>query len=160
MAEIAIGGFETIMMNSLAQLERLMSLPEGEHLEFKEARNSFEFELLVKYCVALANEGGGTMVLGVTDRLPRHVVGSKAFLDLEKTKAAVTSRLHIRIDAEELDHPDGRVLLFKVPSRPIGMPVHYEGRYFMRSGEELVPMLPDVLPCNCSRMLNSSSAAR
>ncbi|MEI6388826.1 MAG: ATP-binding protein [Spirochaetota bacterium] len=130
---------------SLGELDRLMSLPEGEHLEFKEAKTSFEFELLVKYCVALANEGGGAMVLGVTDKLPRRVVGTQAFLDLEKTKAGIASRLHIRVDAEELSHPAGRVLLFTVPSRPIGMPIHYEGRYFMRSGEDLVPMLPDVL---------------
>ena len=133
------------MSSRIAELERLMSLPEGEHLEFKEAKNSFEFELLVKYCVALANEGGGTMGLGITDKLPRRVVGTKAFLDLEKTKAGIASRLHIRVDAEELDHPDGRVLLFSVPSRPIGMPIHYEGRYFMRAGEDLVPMSPDVL---------------
>ncbi len=134
-----------ILNASLAEFARLMSLPEGEHLEFKEAKNSFEFELLVKYCVALANEGGGAMVLGVTDKVPRRIVGTKAFLDLEKTKAGIASRLHIRVDAEELNHHDGRVLIFKVPSRPIGMPVHYEGRYFMRAGEELVPMLPDVL---------------
>ena len=38
---------------------------EDEHLEFKEATNNFHFEELVDYCVALANEGGGRMLLGI-----------------------------------------------------------------------------------------------
>ena len=52
---------------------------ENESLEFKEAKTSFEFEDLVKYCAALANEGGGSIVLGVSDKIPRKVVGSQAF---------------------------------------------------------------------------------
>jgi ATP-dependent DNA helicase RecG len=42
-------------------------------------------------------------------------------------------------------HPGGRVLVFHVPSRPMGQPVHYKGRYLMRAGSELVPMSPDQL---------------
>ncbi len=29
----------------------------------------------VKYCVALANEGGGHFILGVTDKRPRKIIG-------------------------------------------------------------------------------------
>ena len=57
---------------------------EDEHLEFKEATNHFHFGTLVKYCAALANEGGGRIVLGVTDKRPRKVVGSRAFKNLER----------------------------------------------------------------------------
>ncbi|NJL72173.1 MAG: ATP-binding protein [Candidatus Competibacteraceae bacterium] len=46
---------------------------EHEHLEFKEANHRFDFEKLVHYCVAFANEGGGKIVLGVTDKPPRRV---------------------------------------------------------------------------------------
>lgn len=41
------------MNNRLDQLNEWMSRPEDEHLEFKEAKNSYEFENLVGYCVAL-----------------------------------------------------------------------------------------------------------
>ena len=58
-----------------AQLQALLEAKEDEHLECKEAKTTFHFETLVKYCVALANEGGGWMVLGVTDHVPHHVVG-------------------------------------------------------------------------------------
>jgi len=124
---------------TLSELQQWMRAPEGEHLEFKEAKQNFHFEKLLKYCAALANEGGGRIILGVTDKRPRRVVGSTAFADLARTKAGLIERLHLRIEGEELTHPDGRVLVFTVPSRPLGMPVPVEGAYWMRSGEDLWP---------------------
>lgn len=84
------------MSASLDKLRRLMDSKEDEHLEFKKAKNSYEFEELVKYCVALANEGGGWMVLGVTNKPPRMVVGSRAFENLERTKSGFIERLYLR----------------------------------------------------------------
>jgi ATP-dependent DNA helicase RecG len=133
-------------MSELAQqLQLWLTAKEDEHMEFKEAKNNFHFDKLLKYCAALANEGGGKMVLGVTDKKPRRVVGSQAFDQLERTKAGLIERLRLRIDADELLHPDGRVLVFHVPPRPLGMPVQIEGAYWMRSGEDLAPMTPDML---------------
>lgn len=133
------------MSDRLALLAAWMAEPEGEHLEFKEAKTSFEFEELVKYCVALANEGGGRFVLGVTDKRPRLVVGSRAFQSLDRTKGGLSQRLPLRVDAHEITHPDGRVVVFEIPARPLGMPLQYKGAYWMRSGEGLVPMTPDRL---------------
>lgn len=136
----------------MARLEELTSglhtwlnAKECEHLEFKEAKNRFDFEKLVKYCAALANEGGGSIILGVTDKHPRRVVGSTAFAELERTKAGLIERLRLRIEAREIAHPDGRVLAFTAPARPIGMPISVEGAYWMRAGEDLAPMTPDML---------------
>jgi len=111
-----------------------MRTPEREQLEFKEAKNRYDFEKLVSYCAALANEGGGKMVLGVTDKRPREVVGTSAFEEPGRTVAGIIDRLRLRIDWAELHHPDGRVLVFDVPSRPIGMPVQYKGQYWARAG--------------------------
>ena len=133
------------MTVAVEKLQKWLNAKEDEHLECKEAKTNFHFETLVKYCVALANEGGGKMILGVTDQLPRTVVGSQAFPNLERTKAGLIERLRLRVDVEEIQHPDGRVLVFQVPSRPIGMPLQYEGAYWMRGGQDLVPMTPDVL---------------
>jgi len=133
------------MTTSLDQLQLWLNVKEDEHLEFKEAKHNFHFETLVKYCVALANEGGGKMILGVTDKPPRSVVGSQVFQDLERTKAGLIERLRLRVEVEEIRHPHGRVLVFQIPSRPIGMPIHYEGAYWMRGGENLIPMTPDLL---------------
>ena len=122
-----------------------MESEENEHLEFKEAKASFEFEELVKYCAAIANEGGGHLILGVTDKRPRRIVGSQAFSNLERTKAGILERLHIRVDAETQDLAEGRVVLFDVPSRPLGYPIPYKGAYWMRAGGSLTPMTPDML---------------
>ena len=133
------------MTVSIDILQTWMNAKEDEHLEFKEAKKNFHFEELVNYCVALANEGGGRMILGVTDKMPRKVVGSQAFSNLERTKAGLIDRVRLRIDVEEIPHPNGRVLIFQVPSRPIGMPMQYKGAYWMRGGEALIPMTPDQL---------------
>jgi ATP-dependent DNA helicase RecG len=132
----------TVMLD---RLRVWMDSREDEHLEFKEAKNHFDFEELVKYCSALANEGGGTIVFGVSDRHPRKIVGTHAFDNLERTKSAITERLHLRIDADIIQHPDGPVVVFHIPSRPLGTPIPYKGSYWMRSGESLVPMTPDLL---------------
>lgn len=129
-----------------AELNALLAArSEDEHVEFKEAKNNFHFEKLVDYCVALANEGGGKIILGVTDKPPRKVVGTQAFVVPEKTVAGIHARIQLKVTWREIAHPDGRVLLFEVPSRPIGHPLHYDGRYWMRAGEELVAMSPDQL---------------
>lgn len=133
------------MKERLEQLRAWMEGREDEHLEFKEAKARFDFEELVKYACALANERGGRMILGVTDKRPRRVVGTAAFQNLEQTKAGLVERLHLRVEVEELARPDGRVVVFHVPSRPVGMPVQYKGAYWMRAGDGLAPMTPDML---------------
>ena len=68
------------MMITLETLDRWLIVPaETENLEFKEAKQQFNKVDLLRYCVALANEGGGYLVLGVTNKPPRRVVGSQAF---------------------------------------------------------------------------------
>lgn len=124
-------------------LPALLARRENENLEFKEAKNRFDFEELIDYCVALANEGGGKLLLGVTDR--GEVVGSKAFQDLERTRSGLVERLRLRVTTEAVEHPQGRVVVITVPSRPLGMPLQYKGAYWMRSGDSLVPMTQDQI---------------
>ena len=130
---------------TLNELEEALNAPEDEHLEFKEAKRRLSSEDLTRYCAALANELGGRMILGVTDKPPRRIVGSSAFQDLGHVKARLTQELRLRVDACELYHSDGRVIVFDVPSRPLGQPVGYKGAYWMRRGGNLVPMTPDML---------------
>lgn len=133
------------MAVTLADLERLLTEPEGERLEFKEAKNNYHFEKLVEYCAALANEGGGKILLGVSDVRPRRVVGSIAFAEPGRTVSGLMERLRIRITASEVQHPDGRVLVFEVASRPVGTPIAADGKYLARSGDTLRAMTQDEL---------------
>lgn len=132
-------------MITIEQVNDWLAAREDEHVEFKEARNSYSFDELTKYAVALANEGGGRIVLGITPKLPRRVVGSRAFGDLPGTVHGLLQKVHLRIEAHEVTHPDGRVVVFCIPPRPIGTPLDVGGTYWMRAGSSLTGMTPDML---------------
>ena len=128
------------MSTTPEQFQAWLDAPEGTRLEFKTAANRYDFEELVDYCVALANEGGGTMILGVTDRRPRQVVGTAAFTEPGRTEAGLHQRLGHRIPVEEFYHEGHRVLIFHVPGRLPGAAWQHKGRFLKRAGDELTVM--------------------
>lgn len=132
-------------MSNLEMIRDLLAAPEDENLEFKQARRSFEFDEAGRYCCALANSGGGRLVLGVTDKRPRKVVGTEAFQNLERTRLGLIQGLRLDVRLREIAHPDGRVLIFEVPARPIGLPVQFDGMHWGRLGESVVPLTPAQL---------------
>ncbi|MEH1841183.1 MAG: hypothetical protein V7L20_21100 [Nostoc sp.] len=76
------------------------------------------------------------------------IVGSQAFpsqTSLNEIKSRIVEKLGFRVDVTELAHPNGRVLVFEIPPRPLGQAYTFDGAYLMRSGEDLRPMTPDVL---------------
>jgi predicted HTH transcriptional regulator len=134
------------MPTTSAQIDLWRQAPsERQRLEFKEAKLQFDNGRLYKYCVAIANEGGGYLILGVSDKPPRPVVGTQAFRDPVDMAAKLLEVLKFRVDIEEVAHPDGRVLVFHIPSRPRGTAYQLDGAYLMRAGESLVPMTEDQL---------------
>lgn len=132
-------------MTAAEELRGLLDEPEGTNTEFKSATGSFHFDELVKYCVALANEGGGAIVLGVTDRRPRQVLGTRAFAEPGRTEAGLFERLGHRIAVVELHHDGKRVLLVRVPARLPGTAWQDRGSFWMRAGDALLPMTDDQL---------------
>ncbi|WP_435416051.1 ATP-binding protein [Polaribacter aestuariivivens] len=133
-------------------IKKLQALRESEDsVEFKEAKNNFPWnggshteqkerrKCFLGYIVALANEKGGLLVLGMADKVPHTVVGSN-FGDGEigALEDAVYNRLAIRVHIEELFDKNGlRVLVTKVPSRPLGRTIKFEGVPLMRTGDSL-----------------------
>ena len=114
-------------MNPATKLDALLSLPaENEIVEFKEARNNYDFSKLGKYFSALCNEANlkrqsaAWLIFGVNDR--HQVLGSffrQARKDLDSLKEEIANRTTNRItfvDIHEVDHPKGRVLLFEIPA--------------------------------------------
>lgn len=118
---------------------------EHQRLEFKEAKTQFDTRKLYEYCVALANEGGGHLLLGISDKPPRTIVGTQAFSNPVAMEEKLFQAIGFRVEIEAVAHPDGRVLIFHIPSRPRGTAYHLDGMYLMRSGEALVPMSEDQL---------------
>ena len=132
-------------MTTPNEFNSLLESPEDCRVEFKSASGGFHFEELIKYCVALANEGGGTIVLGVSDKRPRKVIGTRSFAEPGRTEAGLFEHLHQRISVEEYFHDGKRVLLVHIPARLPGTAWQYRGSFWMRTGEALVPMSDDQL---------------
>lgn len=128
------------MRTTPEQLQQWLTEPEGTRLEFKEAKTRYDFEKLLQYCVALANEGGGKIVLGVTDRRPRSVVGTAAFDEPGRTEAGLHQRLLRRIPVHELNLDEGRVLIVHVPARLPGTAWQIDGRYLKRAGDDVASL--------------------
>ena len=118
---------------------------EHETLEFKAATGGLDRWDVVRYSVAIANEKGGHLILGVTNQAPRKVVGTKAFPtteDINDIKLLVRKEGHVDVKIDELVYSGRRVLVFTIPSRPIGVPLQVgdRGEYLSRSGESLIGM--------------------
>jgi ATP-dependent DNA helicase RecG len=82
-------------MISLETLNKWLASAHGnEHLEFKKAERQYDTTKLLRYCVAFANELGGYLILGVTDTVPRKVVGTHAFTNIGEIKSFILNKLH------------------------------------------------------------------
>lgn len=146
----------------IEELKSIMLDNENENLEFKSAnKGSFsvlggesnERRSVLGYCVALGNEGGGRLILGVTNTPPRIIVGTKSLENFEQVRSQVYRELGARIDLEEVIDEDGkRVVIVDIPSRPVGQVFKFRGIPLMRVGEELVIMDDATL----TRILNES----
>ncbi len=141
-------------------IDELKHLKESEDkVEFKEAKKNFPWnggshteqkerrKCYLGYIVAIANEGGGYLVFGMSDKEPHEVVGSD-FADgkVGALEDAVYENLQIRVHIEELfDDNSLRVLVTQIPSRPLGKTLKFEGVPLMRVGESLRNMSDDEL---------------
>lgn len=141
-------------------LYELSLLKESEdHIEFKEAKRNFNYNggkstdpkerrhCILGYVAALANEGGGRLVFGMHDDRPHYVVGTTFEQgNLGALEDAIYEKMKIRVRIDEVfepseDVPDRkRVIIFNVPSRPIGKTLRFEGVPLMRTGESLREM--------------------
>ncbi len=138
-------------LDTSAKLQALLGLPaENEVVEFKEAKNGYDFTKLGKYFSALSNEANlkrrssAWLVFGVKDN--HQVVGSSFRLlrkDLDSLKEEIANKTTNRItfvEIHEVQHRQGRVVMFEIPAAPKGLPIAFDGHYYGRDGEALSPL--------------------
>jgi ATP-dependent DNA helicase RecG len=123
-----------------SELQRHLKSPEGARFELKEARSGFSFERLVQYVVARANERGGKIIRGGTDKRPRKIVGTHAFAEPGRAEAGLFERVRHHIPIEELTHDGRRLLIVHVAAREAGTVWQDSGVAWSRAGDALVPM--------------------
>lgn len=137
-------------------LTELIATWENEVVEFKQAGNDYSTDDIGKYFSALANEANlrgaesAWLVFGVHNKA-RSVVGSDYRPQAERLQSL---KMQIAENAEpsitfrnihELQHPDGRVVLFEIPPAPRGLPIAWKGHYYARAGESLTSLGLDKL---------------
>lgn len=140
---------EELLRKTLQELRSLSS--ETETVEFKEAKNNFDFGRIGKYFSALSNEANlkgspyAWLVFGIEDKLHK-IVGTKfrpERKDLDSLKGEIANKTTNRItfiEIYELNLAEGRVIMFQIPAALKGFPIAFEGHYYGRDGEELVPL--------------------
>lgn len=135
-----------------AKLTALLRLPaETEWVEFKEAKNNFDFDDLGRYFSALSNEANlkgqpwAWLVFGVKDR-PRQIVGSNyrpTRPHLDSLKEEIANQTSNRLTFEEIHEvvrPEGRVVMFQIPPALRGVPTAWKGHYYGRDNEAIGPL--------------------
>lgn len=140
----------------IIKLTEYLSLPsETEWIEFKEAKNNFDFDDLGKYFSALSNEANlkgqpcGWLVFGVKDKpVPRMVVGSQyrpQRPSLDKLKEEIANKVSNRltfVEIHEVSMSGERVIMFQIPPALRGSPTAWEGHFYGRDHENLCPLNP------------------
>ena len=142
-------------------IEQLRLMRESEdHVEFKRCQQgnlsfngadkqkpSDRRKCILGYVVALANAGGGHLVMGMEDKLPHNVVGTRQNENaLGQLENDIYKALQIPVEAYELyDENNLRVVVVSVPRHPVGKALKFEDVALWRSGEELIPMPDKVL---------------
>lgn len=116
---------------------------ETEWLEFKEAKNDFDFNKFGEYFSAISNEANlknqesGWIIFGITDKIPRKIIGthyrtdSSSLNNLKHEIAKQTNGLTFQ-EIYELNLPEGRVLIFQIPPALPGIPTAWKGHYYGR----------------------------
>lgn len=104
---------------------------------------------ILGYVTALCNEMGGSLIIGMEDKYPHRVVGTKQNDGtIGELEAKIYADSGIRPIIYELFEDEtnrkGRVLVIEVPSRPFGKVFKFEDVPLMRVGEELRPMSDEV----------------
>ena len=97
------------------------------------------------YVTALCNEGGGYLVIGMSDNYPHEVIGTKQNLNaIGELESKIYTDTGIRPKVYELYESEKRVLVIEIPCRPSGKVFKFEDVALMRVGEELKPMSYEV----------------
>lgn len=120
---------------------------ENEIIEFKEAKNQFDFDKLGKYFSALTNEANirnkeyAWLIFGINDK--QDIIGTDYWSgknDINQIKHNIAEHTNCGNTFTEvyvLNHIEGRVIMFQISPASKGIPVSFKGHYYARDGQSL-----------------------
>lgn len=123
---------------TLEYLNSCLARREGESVEFKP--HFIGRKELAEYAVGIGNAGGGFLFMGVSDRVPRHILSFAwpSETELVNARQSIYDAARVRVEFSRIDHPDGPVLAMSIPARPRGTWFHtVDGKHLIRLDEGL-----------------------
>lgn len=138
----------------LLKLQGLIANWENEVIEFKEAKNDYDFSKIGQYFSAISNEANlrnlqyGWLVFGVRER-DKRIIGTsyrdKAGLLKLKGEIALHTNEYISfIEVFEVyplvDGEEKRVIMFQIPAASAAIPTTWYGTPYGREGDSVVPL--------------------
>lgn len=131
------------------KINQILSGPESEVVEFKEATTNYSFNDIGKYFSALSNEANvrelqeAWLIFGVANS--REIKGSNyrkqgGLQSIKKEIAQNTNERLTFLEVYELDTPKGRLVVFQIPPAIRGIPTTWNGAAYAREDEALCPL--------------------
>ncbi len=127
----------------------LLKNNESENVEYKEAKNNFDFNELGRYFSALSNGANligkqyAWLVFGVTDKTHEFVdTNYRRNSNINGLKKELTQSTNDNLtflDIYELEIDENRVIMFKIPAA-IGVPTTWKGIAYDRNDDALIPL--------------------
>ena len=117
------------------ELENLLNQDEGEAVECKP--KLLQRHEIAEYAVGIGNAGGGYLIMGVSDRIPRKILPIPIPIqdDLARIRESVADSAQIHLTVEVVPTEKGAVIVATIPARPRGILFHTrDGKYLIRLG--------------------------
>ena len=114
-------------------IRRLADCDENENIEFKQRLLSYKE--IAEYAVGIGNAGGGLLLMGISDKRPRKLVGLPELKqdDIKKIQLSVHNSASIRVMPQSVKTQDGLCILgIEMPARPRGQVLcTQDGKYLI-----------------------------
>lgn len=128
---------------TLDELKKIIANHENENVELKEWKTTVSFDgsdkfenrkCILGYCVAIGNEGGGYLIIGVDNN--KNIVGTKAVL-AKDFKQKIYQKTGQKIEVYEVYENNNKVIIIEISARGVGQLLKYAGVALMRVGDSL-----------------------
>ncbi len=134
----------------LHMLYQMMAQHESEVVEFKEAKNTFDFNSIGEYFSALSNEANlhgkpeGWLIFGITNQMAicgtNFRTAKNSLQGLKREVRNKTNQSLTFVEIYELQVDSRRVLMFQIPPAIPGIPTTWNDRAYARAYESICPL--------------------
>jgi ATP-dependent DNA helicase RecG len=134
----AFTGYKTV--------KELIEAPECINVQYMCNEPPFDGNHLLKTCCALSNSGGGQVVFGITNTMPREVVKTDAYTKSDITRSDIHEYLNVVVCEELFECEDKKLVwVINIPPRHIQTTTKLDGISWWYENGKIVQMPEQLL---------------